>query len=166
MKIAITLGLRQHPKKLYTPWAGVQTWERADEETCGSTTSREVPVVLFWNLLGKFALKNRSHQTIACSLVYHLFSKLGARMVFAFLTSWKKIGYFSICKIMQNITRNKNFSVHKVLLEHCYTRSCVECGCFSLQGQLIVTDWPNGRRRQWHPLQYSCLENPMDGGAW
>ena len=22
------------------------------------------------------------------------------------------------------------------------------------------------RRRQWNPLQYSCLENPMDGGAW
>ena len=22
------------------------------------------------------------------------------------------------------------------------------------------------RRRQWHPFQYSCLENPMDGGAW
>ena len=22
------------------------------------------------------------------------------------------------------------------------------------------------RRRQWHPLQYSCMENPMDGGAW
>ena len=22
------------------------------------------------------------------------------------------------------------------------------------------------RRRQWHPLQYSCLENPMDGGSW
>ena len=21
-------------------------------------------------------------------------------------------------------------------------------------------------RRQWQPLQYSCLENPMDGGAW
>ena len=21
-------------------------------------------------------------------------------------------------------------------------------------------------RRQWHPLQYSCLENPMDRGAW
>ena len=21
-------------------------------------------------------------------------------------------------------------------------------------------------RRQWHPTQYSCLENPMDGGAW
>ena len=20
--------------------------------------------------------------------------------------------------------------------------------------------------RQWHPLQYSCLENPMNGGAW
>ena len=25
---------------------------------------------------------------------------------------------------------------------------------------------PPLRRRQWHPLQYSCLENPMDGGAW
>ena len=22
------------------------------------------------------------------------------------------------------------------------------------------------QRRQWHPLQYSCLENAMDGGAW
>ena len=22
------------------------------------------------------------------------------------------------------------------------------------------------RRRQWQPTQYSCLENPMDGGAW
>ena len=22
------------------------------------------------------------------------------------------------------------------------------------------------RRRQWTPLQYSCLENPMDGRAW
>jgi len=21
-------------------------------------------------------------------------------------------------------------------------------------------------RRQWHPTQYSCLENPMEGGAW
>ena len=23
-----------------------------------------------------------------------------------------------------------------------------------------------GRRRQWHPLQSSCLENPMEGAAW
>ena len=22
------------------------------------------------------------------------------------------------------------------------------------------------QRRQWHPILYSCLENPMDGGAW
>ena len=28
------------------------------------------------------------------------------------------------------------------------------CCCFS------------SRRRQWHPLQCSCLENPVDGGAW
>ena len=25
---------------------------------------------------------------------------------------------------------------------------------------------PTWQRRQWHPLQYSCLENPMDRGAW
>ena len=24
----------------------------------------------------------------------------------------------------------------------------------------------HSRRRQWHPLQDPCLENPMDGGAW
>ena len=24
----------------------------------------------------------------------------------------------------------------------------------------------NFRRRQWHPTPVSCLENPMDGGAW
>ena len=28
----------------------------------------------------------------------------------------------------------------------------------------VVESW--WRRRQWHPLQYSCLENAMDGGAW
>ena len=22
------------------------------------------------------------------------------------------------------------------------------------------------QRRRWHPLQYSCLENPVDRGAW
>jgi len=27
-------------------------------------------------------------------------------------------------------------------------------------------EYPSSWRRQWHPLQYSCLENPMDGGAW
>ena len=26
--------------------------------------------------------------------------------------------------------------------------------------------WEPYQRRQWHPLRYSCLENPTDGGAW
>ena len=30
----------------------------------------------------------------------------------------------------------------------------------------IVQFWLSIRRRQWQPTQYSCLENPMDGGAW
>ena len=38
-------------------------------------------------------------------------------------------------------------------------------------GQKLVVDLASGlneiaARRQWRPLQYSCLENPMDGGAW
>ena len=32
--------------------------------------------------------------------------------------------------------------------------SCFSCYCHCY--------W----RRQWHPLQHSCLENPTDGGAW
>ena len=38
---------------------------------------------------------------------------------------------------------------------------CV-CVCVCIQLYLYITPW----RRQWHPLQYSCLENPMDGGVW
>ena len=29
-----------------------------------------------------------------------------------------------------------------------------------------TTARPLCRRRRWRPLQYSCLETPMDGGAW
>ena len=31
---------------------------------------------------------------------------------------------------------------------------------------VIKTTKLHTRRRRWHPLQYSCLESPMDGGAW
>ena len=37
------------------------------------------------------------------------------------------------------------------------------------QGEMrLIWDFLNSLiwRRQWHPLQYSCLENPMDRGAW
>ena len=34
-------------------------------------------------------------------------------------------------------------------------------GCGLLRSNKLVTDSGNG-----NPLQYSCLENPMDGGAW
>ena len=30
----------------------------------------------------------------------------------------------------------------------------------------ITRGYSTIQRRQWHPLQYSCLENPMDGGTW
>ena len=30
----------------------------------------------------------------------------------------------------------------------------------------LSSSMASSQRRQWHPLQYSCLENPMDGGAW
>ena len=41
-----------------------------------------------------------------------------------------------------------------------------QCGTLKVYSEHLQ----NGRfhlwRRQWHPLQYSCLENPMVGGAW
>ena len=30
----------------------------------------------------------------------------------------------------------------------------------------LRSEYMRYQRRQWHPLQYSGLENPMDGGAW
>ena len=43
--------------------------------------------------------------------------------------------------------------------KHSRQQSCPQLGYCSAIG-------PLGRRRQWHPTQYSCLENPRDGGAW
>ena len=41
---------------------------------------------------------------------------------------------------------------------------------FRTLANLAKSTFQNSRnnqwRRQWHLLQYSCLENPMDGGAW
>ena len=49
-----------------------------------------------------------------------------------------------------------SFWILAVVSEH-YSDCIVVLICISLM--------VNGRR-QWHPTQYSCLENPMDGGAW
>ena len=38
--------------------------------------------------------------------------------------------------------------------------------CHKLGAQIHRTFFFPCRRSQRHPLQYSCLENPMDGGAW
>ena len=35
---------------------------------------------------------------------------------------------------------------------------------YFLRGLVYLTPFPDLRHSQ--PLQYSCLENPMDGGAW
>ena len=37
---------------------------------------------------------------------------------------------------------------------------------YQLSYSIYLSPSKNPRRRQWHPLQYSCVENPMDGGAW
>ena len=39
--------------------------------------------------------------------------------------------------------------------------TCVSRGAQHLEGPHASLGWGNGT-----PLQYSCLENPMDGGAW
>ena len=41
----------------------------------------------------------------------------------------------------------------------CQCRRCKRCG---LEPWVRKTPW----RRAWQLIQYSCLENPMDRGAW
>ena len=40
------------------------------------------------------------------------------------------------------------------------------CAMMSLITQLLMTFMIGNREGNGNPLQYSCLENPMDGGAW
>ena len=53
----------------------------------------------------------------------------------------------------------------KSLLQHHSSKASIlqPSGFFMVQ---LSYPYMTTRRRQWHPLQYSCLENPMDGGAW
>ena len=46
-----------------------------------------------------------------------------------------------------------------VKLFACQCGRCRRCGCEPWVGKI---SW----RRKWQPTQYSCLENPMDRGAW
>ena len=46
-----------------------------------------------------------------------------------------------------------------------YIYMCV-CVCVCVRNGSTQHDVMFLPLRQWHPLQYSCLENPMDGGAW
>ena len=39
-------------------------------------------------------------------------------------------------------------------------------GLWEYSTQVFSIKGNKWRRRQWHPLQCSCLENPRDGGAW
>ena len=41
-------------------------------------------------------------------------------------------------------------------------RFCLQCRRPGFNPWIRKTPW----RRKWQPLQYSCLENPMDRGAW
>ena len=41
-------------------------------------------------------------------------------------------------------------------------RVCLQCGRPRLHPWVRMTPW----RRNSNPLQYSCLKNPLDGGAW
>ena len=44
----------------------------------------------------------------------------------------------------------------------------IDVGLFlgSLFHSIYLYASPSTDTRKWHPLQYSCLENPMDRGAW
>ena len=46
---------------------------------------------------------------------------------------------------------------------HCSKRISLQCLDFGIRCSYVIFAHP---KRQRHPLQYSSLENPMDGGAW
>ena len=46
-----------------------------------------------------------------------------------------------------------------MLVENCFTQKPL--ASFTLLSTVLNTGEGNGT-----PLQYSCLENPLDGGAW
>ena len=46
---------------------------------------------------------------------------------------------------------------------HCSKRIYLQCLDFGIRCSYVIFAHP---KRQRHPLQYSSLENPMDGGAW
>ena len=53
--------------------------------------------------------------------------------------------------------------------ESCGQRSLVGCCPWGHTGLDMTEETYQGYmhwRRKWQPLQYSCLENPRDGGAW
>ena len=52
--------------------------------------------------------------------------------------------------------------------ENCQIQSTLQKMCQHRAGQCLICSLLSLQRRdrRWHPLQYSYLENPMDGGAW
>ena len=48
----------------------------------------------------------------------------------------------------------------------CFSPLRIACCWFVVYSLFYVEVCPSPWRREWHPLQNSCLENPMDRGAW
>ena len=61
--------------------------------------------------------------------------------------SWLEVNYIGDWREVESLTKNQEF-LTKITFTYLWFTSNIT--------------W----RRQWHPLQCSCLENPMDGGAW
>ena len=80
------------------------------------------------------------------SLHSHMFFNLEALQILSFRFLWRLqyIGIPETSLVAQTVTRLR-------IVWETWVRSL---------GQEIL--W----RRKWNPLQYSCLENPMEGGGW
>ena len=87
------------------------------------------------------------------------------------LKVWYFFHIFSLTKIRLNDGRrtyilNMYWDQHEPLLSFPATFLIIRLICSNFyQQEIKVVMWPDGEGNC-NPLQYSCLENPMDGGAW
>ena len=75
--------------------------------------------------------------------------------------SFVNIQDFKFC-VLLNLSIDVKFKIKKVLLAQLVKRLPT---MWETQVQSLVWEDPPGEGNG-NPLQYSCLENPMDGGAW
>ena len=114
------------------------------------------PVLMCWQTF-HFSLTNRTNRSGPTEHAWAIRPSHHLR-----LRDRKKLKPFMLLMLASQCLRSYfDFKAHPLLFTSPPNHPGISLWLSVLQLPKIL-----GGRRQWHPLQYSCLENPMDGGAW